>query len=104
MGVLHRLSVCGGKDPSGLVASGQEATLGIWKIPELSSGLSKSFCYSSASVSPLALELETMEPLAPRGPWKMEWGALVFQWLSWVSSGPERSDCSFTTKCDLLAV
>lgn len=55
MGVLHRLSVCGGKDPGGLVASGQEATLGIWKIPELSSGLSKSFCYSSVSVSPLAL-------------------------------------------------
>lgn len=37
------------------MASGQEATLGFWKIPELSSGLSKSFCYSSASVSPLTL-------------------------------------------------
>lgn len=37
------------------MASAQEATLGTWKTLESSSGLSKSFCYSSASVSPLAL-------------------------------------------------
>lgn len=42
-----------------------------------------------------------MGSLAPRGPWKIEQGAVVFQWLP---LRPEHPDSSVIIKCDLLAL